>query len=367
MADPLARFRAELELWTDAHRRLYATQLEPHQLYDEVRRRVPDAILHRVGAAFDGGWLKTVVSADGRHFIDQCAATGTALPNVRFLWDRNASPWWELLVQLADYGDLAAAAEPHGLHVLLEWGRMDVTVWSGTKLVLYVENKFHARDAARLLERLRRYGEEGFELGKPEKGNDALRKVHYLFQDGARPEWFALSAVGLEQVFRIEYAKGQSHRFELVESAAPLTETLRSFVKNGAAPARLASDALALELERLHPGDLAIAEGTGRAAFNVYVPTDSGSAIALGVEQDGRIWTDLKRLGPRCAGRLAEELSKLAIELDTSKQWTYWQRAAGRFVLSDADPTLIVEALVNALGSNAERPRDPATKLTSMV
>ena len=73
---------------------------------------------------------------------------------------------------------------------------------------------------------MRYYGETGFNLDDPDRGNDPLRKAKYLVRDGAHPIYFGLSAVGYRKLFKVEYADG--NRFQLIEDdrgfGAPLSE-----------------------------------------------------------------------------------------------------------------------------------------------
>src|SRR5690606_946454 len=94
--------------------------------------------------------------------------------------------WWELLVQLADYAQLRSAADRLGHEVRLEDDLMDVTVWAGDELLLYVENKLRASDASTLIGRMRAYGASGFDLKSAATGNDALKKCRYLFRENRR-------------------------------------------------------------------------------------------------------------------------------------------------------------------------------------
>ena len=67
------------------------------------------------------------------------------------------------------------------------------TVWAGSNLVLYVENKVTESQAKHLLEKMIHYGDSGFELDAFDKGNDGLRKAKYLFRYDSHPQYFALS------------------------------------------------------------------------------------------------------------------------------------------------------------------------------
>ena len=82
---------------------------------------------------------------------------------------------------------------------------MDITVYSGNELLLYVENKTESASARRLIQKMREYGKIGFELNDSDVGNDELKKAKYLVRQGAFPKYFAVSAIDFEQIFLVEY------------------------------------------------------------------------------------------------------------------------------------------------------------------
>jgi hypothetical protein len=356
MADALERFRAELASWSAAHCRLHGTYFDDEELYARVRERVPASTLEAIGAAFERGWLKTRLFAEGRHFIEPIGAGSPPPANLRFLLDARGGLWWELLSQLGDYAELRAAAEPRGLQVLLEHRLMDLTVWSGSELLLYVENCESQRSAEALLARARRYGEDGFDLTVPGKGNDGLRIARRLCSGGARPSWFGLSAGAYKRLFKVEHEPG-SNRFGLVQASADFSEALHaSAAAPGAAPPRSDADALALELKR-QADDFFVADGSGETNYEIYMASDRGEVLALRLRRDGRVWTDVERLGPQSARRMADALRELAIDLDTDAESSYWTRGGDRFVVSDADPLRVATAITQALSSRAGAPR----------
>lgn len=351
----LKRFQRELESWIKAHREVRHSQIEFDALYAQIIERVPESMLRDIGRAFENGWLETDPRPSRGYFIRERGVLG-GKGSVYLLTNVTASGvgiWWELLVQLADYSQLRAAAEPRGMQVRLEHELMDITVWAGSKLLLYVENKTTAQQARSLLSKMRAYGEIGFDVDDPAKGDDPLRKAKYLFGRDSRPAWFGLSALGFRQFFRIEYPGGEEPRFKLIESSEPFTTPLSVTIPTGVPPPSTVADHLAFEVDRLavtHP--FWVAPGTGQTAFNIHTPTDTGSAIALGLYRDGTVWTDNSALGPRSASRLGTELRRLGIDLDPSKQWTFWMRLGSRFTVSEVEAPAIAEALVAALASS---------------
>jgi len=257
-------------------------------------------------------------------------------------------PNWELHIQLADYSRIRTVAERHGLITRLEDGLMDITVYAGKKLILYVENKTKKEDAIRLSKRMRDYGKTGFSLQDPDKGNDYLRKAKYLVRNKAYPKYFALSAIGYEQMFRVEYLGGEN-RFLLHETKQSLTGPLLDEIPEGDTGTRSVVDPLALEIEYLIGDMVWVSPGSGETAFNFYFPSIGGDAIFLGVYEDGRIWTDVKALDVEIASRLARELISIGVTLDTTKDWCFWRKNDKIFNLNNEDPLEVAKKVITAL------------------
>lgn len=55
-------------------------------------------------------------------------------------------------------------------------------------------------------------------------------------------------------------------------------------------------------MERLVGDKLRLSPGSGQTAYNICFPTGSGDAIAIGVYEDGRVWSDFKGLGEEISG-----------------------------------------------------------------
>lgn len=66
------------------------------------------------------------------------------------------------------------------------------------------------------MDHMQKYGESGFSMNDPDKGNDPLRKAKYLICGDAFPEYFGLSAIDFEKMFQVEY-HDLDNRFTLHE------------------------------------------------------------------------------------------------------------------------------------------------------
>lgn len=348
----LDRFRHEFRRWVVAHNQTHGYRTDPDLLLEELEDRIPVDRLRRIGAAYRNRWLETETAPQRGYFVREADRPGVGGGQFTLIHRGNTrvDPCWELFVQLADYGWLRTIAQRHGQEVRLEDHLMDLTIRSGPRLILYVEQKETASKARRLLKEMRRYGEAGLSLTDPDRGNDALRKAKYLVRGDARPLFFGLSAIGYQQLFRVEYEA--ANRFRLVEDARSLSAPLRDHPapRAGRPIEHSPIDPLALEVERLCQNNIWVSIGSGRTAFNFYTDGEHGDAIILSVDGTGMIWTDIRRLGLDRASRLSAALRDQGILLDVRRQWAFWRLGRRRLTLADAgiDPVAVAEALQKA-------------------
>lgn len=313
----LERLRAEFNVWVKGYDDAKNTELDADRLFEILRERIPDDQLRHVGAALVNGWLETEKNTNKRYFVRESDRPGDSGGQVTLTHYGGGliAPYWELFVQLSDYGWIRSIAERYRQVVRLEDRLMDITVSSGDQLILYIENKEKAQLAEKLVKGMREYGEKGFNLDDPDRGDDPLRKSKYIVKDDARPLFLGISAIGYKQLFEVKYLDG--NRFQLIEDdrafSAPLSEYPN--LNDGRDPVRSPVDPLACEIERLCP-EIWISVGSGRTAFNFYTPTDHGDVILIGVYENGDLWTDILGLGPELADSFASELSNLDIQLD---------------------------------------------------
>ena len=287
----LERFRKEFRTWVNAHNRAKSFNSDPDELLERLEQKVPETMLRQIGGAYINGWLRNENGQDRGYFVKE---TDRKEPRGGQWMLENAgegkvNPCWELYVQLSDYARLRTIAERQGLVTRLEDNLMDITVYAGERLLLYVENKTEESTALRLLKHMKEYGKKGFSLDDPDRKNDPLKKAKYLFTHDAFPLYFALSAIRFERVYRIEYL-GEHNRFSLHDTDFSLMEPLLDQVVEGETKPRPIVDPLALEIENLTGDNIWISIGSGKTAYNFYVPSERGDAVLLGVYEDGRIW-----------------------------------------------------------------------------
>lgn len=72
--------------------------------------------------------------------------------------------------------------------------------------------------------------------------------------------------------------------------------------------------------------------------------------IALGVYENGEVWTDVAGLGLERARRLASGPARRQVVLDVTKEWAFWRAGGGRSNLAAPDPVLVAEAVRAAIG-----------------
>jgi hypothetical protein len=360
MRDPVELLRRHFCTWVAEHnkpstRAPAGYSVDGEALFAQLQAEIPNDRLRHIGAALQDGGLKT--AEDGRgYFICERGAGSPPQPTVYHAGSGKVIPWWELYVQLSDYARLRPIAERRGLQVRMEDRQMDITVYAGEKMLLYVENKVTAAQAKSLLRKMRQYGETGFDLNDPDKGNDPLRKAKYLFRDDCRPPFFGLSAIGYEQLFAVQYL-GNGNRFLLNERDGGLVAPLLDATAHGKPPQRSPADAMAVELERLAAerdigsAMLWLSPGTGRTDFNAYVrvPEVNKDAIIVGAYKTGEVWSDLKAIGPAMAARLASHLNERGLEIDTAKGYPHWRRGSKTLLLDQEDAEPLADAVIAAL------------------
>lgn len=361
MQDPLDHFRRQFFRWVEQHNKPSKRcpagyQADPQALYQELLDRVPaNDYLKPIGRALQDGWLTT--ADDGRgYFVKENAAASPPQPAVYHAGGGKIIPWWELYVQLAYYAQLRAIAERRQLTVRMEDRQMDITVWAGERMLMYVETKVTAAQAKVLLSKMRAYGESGFELDDPNKGNDPLRKAMYLFADDCRPAYFGLCAIGYEQLFKVEY--GDHHRFQLIEIASPVTAPLIDASPAGGPPVRTPAEQLAAELQRksIERGDVSqdhlwLSPGSGQTCFNAYSHSDAvdRQCLLIGVYRNGRIWSDLKATPPPMSAALAKQLGVIGIFLNLEKEFPFWRKDNATLELCEELVSPIADAILDAI------------------
>lgn len=354
MPDSLQTFERLFKAWVKAHQLATGIPSDASDLLRTLKQRLPTDTLRLIGSSFINGWLETE-NSHRAYFVRESdrKGSGSGQTMLSHWGDGKVAPCWETYVQLADYAGLRTVAEPRGLTVRLEDRLMDVTVWAGETLLLYVENKVTAAQATRLLERMRYYGETGFTLDDVDKGNDSLRKAKYLVRDSIRPQYFALSAVGYRQLFQVEYLD-VDNKFRLIDYPGPVTAPLYTAFAAGNPPLLTAVDSFAVELHQQLGDRLWLSPGGGQTEFNAYLAGELADAIVLGVYKSGEVWTDLKELGRPLSSRLSIHLRELNIGLEPSKAWAYWMVGSERFNLNSADVVAVADTVANALIPNSQ-------------
>ena len=346
----LSKFQAEFRKWVLAYKTVKNSNCDPDTLLERLTDRIPEDRQIHIGSALLNGWLETEKDPIRGYFIRESDRPGNrgGQPTITNFGNGNHAPWWELFVQLADYGWIRSIAERYGQTVRLEDSLMDLTVRVGDRLILYVEHKEKSAFAVKLLKGMRYYGGSGFNLNDPDRGNDPLRKAKYLVRDGAHPIYIGLSAVGYRKMFKVEYDDG--NQFQLIEDDRGFGAPLSEYPGSSELGYREWSsvDPLASEIER-NCSEIWISVGTGNTALNFYVPGPKGDAIIIGVYHNEEVWTDLVGIGSEMAEKLASELLNIGIEIDTENQWCFWKRNGAKFKLGDADPIEIAVAVRKAL------------------
>lgn len=342
----LERFQDEFRRWVAAHNEKHLFHSDADELLRALQDRIPPDRLTHIGSALLNGWLETDPRPGRGYFVREDGREAQS-SHPTLVGGKKVTPWWELFVQLADYGWLRAIAGRHGHVVRLEDRYMDITVHAGDTLLLYVENKVDDRETEKLLAGIRAWGERGVTDKDRDRNDDGLKKAHYMLHPDARPQFFGLSALGYHRSFRVEYPDDTHLR--LVDDERSFSAILADHLGDGTAPKRAVVDALAAELQRPDSAIWASC-GTGQTAYNFYAPGPDGDAIIVGVFKDGQVWTNVRELGPDRAAHLARNLDEIGIELNDDKAWPHWRFGGKTLNLADADPVAIAGAVRHAIG-----------------
>ena len=174
--DALERFRKEFKRWVTAHNRAKNFNSDPDEILERLEQKVPETMLRQIGGAYINGWLRNENGQDRGYFVKE---TDRKEPRGGQWMLENAgegkvNPCWELYVQLSDYARLRTIAERQGLVTRLEDNLMDITVYAGERLLLYVENKTEEGTALHLLKHMKEYGKKGFSLDDPDRKGDNI-------------------------------------------------------------------------------------------------------------------------------------------------------------------------------------------------
>jgi hypothetical protein len=345
MPSAVDTFRNEFRKWVGAHQS--SPDAEP--LLGSLQSKIPINSLTQIGGGLLNGWLSTNRAPGKGYYVREvgrphCSSGMTMISRVS---GGNIAPCWEYYLQLADYCQLMPVAIAHKLIVRLEDQLMDIAVWRDQQnLRLYVENKVSAATAATLLKNLTDFGQTGFNLDDLDLRNDALRKAKYIAR--ARPEYFAIRAIDYEKLFSVTF-DGPLNQFRLKEIDEHFSHPLYNVTGDGSSPANRVTDTLALALAQELGDSVWISPGSGQTTLNVYLPSHAGDSIVLGLYENGEVWTDLHKLDAQVAQHLINQLSTLNIQVDGSKEWTFWTRGGTRFRLQQFEADALALAFAESV------------------
>jgi hypothetical protein len=339
-------FRNEFRKWARAHK----PSSDAEALLESLHSKIPTNTLTQIGSGLLNGWLSTNTTPDKGYYVREVgrASSSPGLTMLSRVSGDNIAPCWEYYLQLSDYCQLMPMATAHNLIIRLEDQLMDIAVWRGKQeLRLYVENKVSAATAASSLKKLIVIGQSGFNLDDPDVRNDPLRKAKYIAR--ARPEYFALRAIGFEKLFSVTF-DGPLNQFRLDEIDDHFLYALHNITGDGSSPVGRVADTLALALAQEMGDSIWISLGSGQTALNVYLPNQAGDSIVLGLYENGMVWTDLHKIDERLAQLPIHRLAALNIQVDSSKEWAFWMRDGTRFMLHESEANAVASAFAATVG-----------------
>jgi hypothetical protein len=352
MRSALDAFHDEFGKWVRAH----DSPSNADALLDLLRSRIPSNTLTQIGAGLLNGWLRTNRTPGKGYYVRELGRpeSSAGMTMLSRVGGGKVAPCWEYYLQLSDYCQLMPVSIARNLTVRLEDQLMDIAVWRDQHfLLLYIENKLSAATAANLLKKLITIGQSGFNLDDPDIGNDPLRKAKYIMR--ARPENFALRAIDYEKLFSVEF-DGPLNQFELHEIADHFTFPMHTATGDGSQPPHRAADTLALALAQELGDRVWVSTGSRQTVLNVYLPDEAADSIVLGLYDNGQVWTDFLNIDNRLALHLVDQLAALDIQVDSTKQWSFWSRDGTHFLLTESEATAVASAFAAALGKRHTGP-----------
>ena len=283
----------------------------------------------------------------------------------------SATPCWENLVHLAEYVALTRMAETlDGVEVHIEddsgtkTGRaMDLTVRFDGELAAFVEIKKDATAARTLVRQMCDISGSGqgdlrpierLSSGSLQGIKDGAKKLNYMLTDLERTGRdqadipFVVRASGTDEAPVLE------HRFmarvdrvrrtvQLVGDCGGAPQDAREgglrmpvalHLEAARDPSRRPAASLAWELER-RSAQLWLARGVHDHSYIVYRSTPSGERILLGVQRDGRLYTESAALGDDFEA-FRSVLRDAGFDLGRGMQWAYWRRGGAVLRLDEA-------------------------------
>ena len=340
-------------------------------------------VMRRIGA----GYIRGLLEDGGPHHVrlpklarDQACSMVTNSGG-------EVIPCKEVFLQLSEYVSLetmAAGCEGVVIGFEREFGdrrtgqAMDLTVEFDDRLLAYVEVKTDVKAATKLIEQItaamKAPVQRRLEKNEPayRELNDGEKKLNYLLAAGERGALRACNGFEEGEMLLVVRACGGDAEpiFErrMMVSIHPDTQLVR--VRDGGERDFMPLDEpvaiwlekvlsrdvavqadLAWRLERKFP-QLWLGRGTKDRSFNLYLGTETGDHILLGLMADGRVYSEPAALGEGGKARLAAELLKSGLSLGDGDKWTYWRTESGQPLRLDQEPGVanqILERIAPAL------------------
>ncbi|MCA9718204.1 MAG: hypothetical protein KC468_26265 [Myxococcales bacterium] len=349
-------FVTHVNRWLAARERRYPDHRVDHdEFLDLLYKRLSPDIPRRLGAALHRGYLAEDPIPGRGYFIG--ATPQNTHPMLRQS-NGKAAPCWEMFVHMAEYGSLRTLAEHvDGLAVCIEDNRMDLTVRQRGVLLAYVEVKEDAKVAERLV-RAMLAPSDAFNCSASTRA-DADKKTTYIFDAAARAGGscdlaFAVRASGGKSnpIFDERYVvrvdeSSRTLNFTRLELPIPIYLELQ-FAQSELDRARTR---VAWTIERAR-ADVWLSRGEKRGIYNLYRSTSTGEHILVGMQSDGRVYTEPAALEGLNRSRFDAKLAEVGVQLGAGEKWTYWKTVDGAgFVLRESQSEQIAQMLLAGLGS----------------
>lgn len=365
--DMLEVFNAEVARWADA----WAAQSDNRtadadtaKLLKKLEARLPTGVRERLGAALHRKALVADPARGRGNFLGppggethQMLTRHTPPGEGPQVW-----PCWEMFVHMADYGSLEAMSQAHpGLVIGIEDAQMDLSVRQDGELVAYVEVKELQQGAEGLIRELLALTRRG-PIPPREKfletqggyAKDAIKKANYILDNRERGTLMLAVRSGrrdrtglLERCFDVT-VDGSTRTLDIREVPQVPVPYYLEARKLGTDHDRAVAS-LVWALHRRFPRSWLKRGSQGTYVLYRALPSSGESPILVGVQRDGKLYTELHALESNELRRFEEVLDKAGFNLgDTGsgKFHRMWRRTDAKpFSLSPEEAEKLVVGL----------------------
>lgn len=205
----LRRFNEHFAEWVSLACQEWGFPEPANSFYERVYARLPEGVRYLLGQGLQEG---TIIPQGHRFSLKGLAAnSGPFSWFSRYSAAREPSPNWEYYPHVALYTQLYTPLTSRGLTLVFGDEYMDLAIYAGDRLLVYIEVKETAKKLHALMAGIKRY-QTAIDLSAPDRGNDPLRKAKCIIN--ARPDYFCGYAIGARFDYKVRYFSNNSFCLE---------------------------------------------------------------------------------------------------------------------------------------------------------